>query len=227
MSWISRGEILVIGRYRTLSLTRTSTTRTSPSGPGQVCSMRPTFHSRLAALGSITTTTSPTWMLSAGKNHFGLDPICGKYSRIQRWQTCLVNSCTLRQCFLGLKGVLSTPSTSHPWRVNALRANHLEARKKPFWWRFRLLFGNFSDVYFAFCSYRSLTGMLVQGSHPASISFHDRLSIICRFNGKSGISCFQGTATSYLSLSLTLLTASRSSRVSCLIASSCQFSSNC
>ena len=49
-------------------------------------------------------------MLSTGKNHFGLDPICGKYSRIHRCQTCLVSSWILRQRFLRLKGVLSTLS---------------------------------------------------------------------------------------------------------------------
>ena len=48
--------------------------------------------------------------VSAGKNHFGLDPICSKYSRIHRCQTCLITSCTLCQRFLGLKGVVSTLS---------------------------------------------------------------------------------------------------------------------
>ena len=89
---ISSGDILlVIGRLRVLPLTRTSTTRTRPSEPRYVCSMRPTFHCRLTVPGSITT-TSPTRKLSLRKYHFCLDPICGKYSFIHRFLTCLVSS---------------------------------------------------------------------------------------------------------------------------------------
>ena len=110
MSRISSGENLVIGRLRVLPLTRTSTTRTRPSGPGYVCSIRPTFHCLLTVPGSITRTTSPTRKLSLRKYHFYLDPICGKYSSIHRFHTCLVSSCSLLQRFLGLKGSVSTLS---------------------------------------------------------------------------------------------------------------------
>ena len=104
----SSGEILVIGRLRVLPLTRTSTTRTRPSGPGYVCSMRPTFHCLLTVPGSITTTTSPTRKLSLRQYHLCLDPICGKYSFIHRFHTCLLSSCGLLQRFLGLNGSAST-----------------------------------------------------------------------------------------------------------------------
>ena len=77
---------------------------------GYVRSMRPTFHSLLAALGSMTITTSPTLRFSVGKNHFCLEPTWGRYSFIQRPHTCEVNSCTRLQCLRGLNVVLSTLS---------------------------------------------------------------------------------------------------------------------
>ena len=107
---ISSREILVIGRLRVLPLTCMSTTRTRPSRPEYVCSMRPTFHCCLTVPGSITTTTSPTHKLLLRKYLFCLDPICGKYSFIHRFHTCLVSSWTLLQHFLGLNGSVSTLS---------------------------------------------------------------------------------------------------------------------
>ena len=83
-----------------------STTRTRPSGPGYVCSMNPTFHFHLIVPGSIITTTSPTCKLLLRKYYFCLDPICGKYSFIHWFHTCLVSSCTL----LGFYGLMSTLS---------------------------------------------------------------------------------------------------------------------
>lgn len=83
--------------------------------------MHPAFHSHVAALGLVTTTTSPTWMLSAGKNHFGLDPICGKYSCMHCCQTCLTSFCTLHQHVLGLKGLVSKLSGTKSPTISPIR----------------------------------------------------------------------------------------------------------
>ena len=112
MSRISRGEVLVIGHLRVLTLTHMFTTRIRPLGPGYVCLMHPKFHSHLTVRGSITTTMSPTYKLSLQKYYFCLDPICGKYSFIHRFHACLVSSCTLLQHFLGLNDSMSTLSST-------------------------------------------------------------------------------------------------------------------
>ena len=83
--------------------------------------MHPAFHSHVAALGLVTTTTSPTWMLSAGKNHFGLDPICGKYSCMHCCQTWLTSFCTLHQHVLGLKGLVSKLSGTKSPTISPIR----------------------------------------------------------------------------------------------------------
>ena len=102
----SRREILEIGLVRTLSPTRTSTTLTRSSRPGYVHSILPTFHSHLAAFGSMTMATSPTLRFTAGKNHLCRDPICGRYSFIHRRHTCRVNSYTHLQRLRGLNAVV-------------------------------------------------------------------------------------------------------------------------
>ena len=60
-------------------------------------------------------------MLSAGKNHFGLDPICGKYSCMHCCQTCLTSFCTLHQHVLGLKGLVSKLSGTKSPAISPIR----------------------------------------------------------------------------------------------------------
>ena len=110
MSLISSRKILVFGRFRVSPLTHASTTRTWPSGPGYVCSMRLASHCYRTIPGSITTTTSPTCKLSLRKYLLCLDPICGKNSFIHRLHPCLVKPWTLLQHFRRLNGSVSTLS---------------------------------------------------------------------------------------------------------------------
>ena len=72
----------------------TSTTLTSPPCPGYTASIRPIFHSRRGVSGSITKTTSPTLRFSLGRNHLWRKPMVGRYSRIQRFHTLQISSCT-------------------------------------------------------------------------------------------------------------------------------------
>ena len=91
---VSSSESLVIGLRFTLPPVLTSTTLNSPSCPGYTASIRPIFHSRLDASGSINKTKSPTLRFSVDRNYLWRDPIVGKYFRIQRFHTLRINSCT-------------------------------------------------------------------------------------------------------------------------------------
>ena len=80
-----------------------STKRTSPSLPGLASIMHPRGHSPRLVLGSITSTTSPSFKLCFGWNHFFRTLRLGRNSFLQRFQNC-PNSCWTRcHRFRGLK----------------------------------------------------------------------------------------------------------------------------
>ena len=88
---------LVIGLTRVVHLVLTSALRTKPFLSGNAACTLPRGHDPLGALGSTAKTTSPTWTLRSGNNHFWRSCRRGKYSRIHLFQKRSLMCWTWRQ----------------------------------------------------------------------------------------------------------------------------------
>ena len=97
----SRGHKWCMGRRNSLFF---NLTLTRPSWPGYTSITRLSGHSPRLAFGSTISTTSPSFKLCLGWNHFFLTLRVGRNSLLQRFQNWPRSCCTRCHCFLGQTG---------------------------------------------------------------------------------------------------------------------------
>ena len=100
----SRGHKRCTGRRNSLFFDLTRTTLTRPSWPGYTSITRPSGHSPRLAFGFTISTTSASFKLCLGRNHFLLTVRVGSNSLLQRFQNWPRSCCTRCHCFLGQTG---------------------------------------------------------------------------------------------------------------------------